>query len=66
VSLPWGVASYEAAKELLGDDYWSYGFEENRHVLDTFMRYHHEQGLSKEKVDPAKLFAPSTLELSRI
>jgi 4,5-dihydroxyphthalate decarboxylase len=66
VSLPWSVASYEAAKELLGDDYWSYGFETNRHVLDTFMRYHHEQGLSRQKVDPANLFASSTLELSRI
>ena len=66
VSLPWGVASYEAAKALLGDDYWSYGYEANRHVLDAFTRYHHAQGLSRERVDPASLFAPSTLDLSRI
>jgi 4,5-dihydroxyphthalate decarboxylase len=66
VSLPWGVASYEAAKELLGDDYWSYGFDANRHVLDTFTRYHHAQGLSQQRVDPASLFAASTLDLSRI
>jgi 4,5-dihydroxyphthalate decarboxylase len=66
VSLPWGVASYESAKALLGDDYWSYGFEANRHVLETFTRYHHEQGLSRERVDPAALFAASTLDLSRI
>jgi len=66
VSLPWGVANYEAAKELLGDDYWSYGFGANRHVLDAFTRYHHDQGLSKARVDPAALFAASTLDLSRI
>lgn len=66
VSLPWGVAAYEAAKALLGDDYWSYGYEPNRHVLDTFLRYHHEQGLSQHKVDSAALFARSSLDLSRI
>jgi 4,5-dihydroxyphthalate decarboxylase len=31
-------------------------------VLDTFLRYHHEQGLSHRRVTPEDLFAPSTLE----
>jgi hypothetical protein len=35
-------------------------------VLDAFTRYQHAQGLSRERVDPASLFAPSTLDLSRI
>jgi len=65
-SLPWGVAEFEAARELMGEDYWSYGFEPNRHVLDTFTRYHHDQGLSARKVDAAELFAPSTLDLTKI
>jgi 4,5-dihydroxyphthalate decarboxylase len=65
-SLPWSVANYEAARTLLGSDYWSYGFEANRHVLETFTRYHHRQGLSAQRVDPEQLFAPSTLDLTRI
>lgn len=66
VSLPWGVAEFEKARVLMGADYWSYGFEPNRHVLETFARYHHEQGLSARKVAPEELFAASTLDLTKI
>ena len=66
VSLPWPVAAYEQAKAALGDQYWSYGFERNRHVLETFTRYHHLQGLSQALVEAEHLFAPSTLDLSKI
>ena len=31
----------------MGDDFWPYGLERNRKTLETFLRYHHEQGLSK-------------------
>jgi 4,5-dihydroxyphthalate decarboxylase len=65
-SLPWGVAEFAAARALMGEDYWSYGVHPNRHVLEAFTRYHHEQGLSARKVSPDELFAPSTLELSKI
>jgi len=65
-SLPWGVAEFEAAKALMGEDYWSYGYEQNKHVLETFTRYHFEQGLSAVKVDPEKLFADSSLDLTKI
>ena len=36
------------------------------HVLETFARYHHEQGLSARKVAPEELFAASTLDLTKI
>jgi len=65
-SLPFGVSEVAAAKALMGEDFWSYGFEANRHVLETFTRYHHEQGLSAKKVAPEALFAPSTLDISKI
>lgn len=65
-SLPWGVRDFETAKKLMGEDYWSYGFDANRHVLETFTRYHHEQGLSPRKVDPKELFAASSLDLTKI
>jgi 4,5-dihydroxyphthalate decarboxylase len=66
VSLPWGVSEFHAARALMGEDYWSYGFEANRHVLETFTGYHHQQGLSARKVAPEELFARSTLDLSKI
>jgi 4,5-dihydroxyphthalate decarboxylase len=65
-SLPWGSLEFNAAKALMGDDYWSYGMAGNHHVLDAFTRYHHEQGVSARQVKPEELFHPSTLEFSKI
>ena len=64
--LPWQVAHVEEARRELGDDWWPYGFAANRAVLETFLRYHHEQGLSKKQLAPEDLFAPETLEAFRI
>ena len=64
--LPWLTAHLEEARALMGEDYWSYGFHANRHVLETFLRYHHEQGLSSRRLAPEELFAPETLEQFRI
>jgi 4,5-dihydroxyphthalate decarboxylase len=65
-SLPWGVAEFDATRSLMGEDYWSYGVEPNRHVLEAFTRYHHEQGLSARRVSLEELFIPSTFELTKI
>jgi 4,5-dihydroxyphthalate decarboxylase len=62
VSLPWLTKHVEDARALMGDDFWAYGFAPNRATLDTFLRYHHEQGLSKRKLEPEELFAPETME----
>jgi 4,5-dihydroxyphthalate decarboxylase len=64
--LPWANAHYEDAVRDMGRDYWPYGFEINRQVLETFLRYHHEQGLSKRRLEPEELFAPETLEAFKI
>jgi 4,5-dihydroxyphthalate decarboxylase len=64
--LPWQTAHVEEARRELGEDWWAYGFEPNRHVLETFLRYHHEQGLSKRRLAPEELFAPEALESFRI
>ena len=66
VTLPWAVAERSRVISLMGDDYWSYGVDANRHVLEVFLRYHHEQGLSKQQLAPEDLFAPSTLDLAKI
>jgi 4,5-dihydroxyphthalate decarboxylase len=46
----------------MGDDYWSYGFKQNRETLDTFLRYSHEQGLSKRRLRAEEIFVPETME----
>lgn len=60
--LPWMVAHLEETKRELGDDFWSYGFAKNRKTIETFLRYHHEQGLSKQLLKPEDLFAKESLE----
>jgi 4,5-dihydroxyphthalate decarboxylase len=64
--LPWLTAHVEATRALMGNDFWSYGLEPNRATLATFLRYHHEQGLSKQLLSPEELFAPESLESFRI
>jgi 4,5-dihydroxyphthalate decarboxylase len=64
--LPWTTAHVEEAKRELGEDWWPYGLEPNRDVLDTFLRYHHEQGLSGMRLQPEALFARETLESFKV
>ena len=66
VTLPWMVHHHNEAKALMGADYWPYGLGANKHVIETFSRYHFDQGLSKRKVAPEELFAASALDLSKI
>jgi 4,5-dihydroxyphthalate decarboxylase len=61
VMVPWLVAELEEARREMGEDWWPYGLEPNRKVLETFLRYHHEQGLSKHLRKPEELFARETL-----
>jgi 4,5-dihydroxyphthalate decarboxylase len=61
-TLPWLVAHVEEARTEMGDDYWSYGFQPNRKTLETFLRYSHEQGLSKRLLRPEEIFVPETME----
>ena len=65
VTLPWSVAELEVTQRLMGEDYWSYGFAENKHVLDTFTRYHYEQGISPRRVNAEELFYGPALELAK-
>jgi 4,5-dihydroxyphthalate decarboxylase len=66
VSLPWMVHHHNEAKALMGEDYWPYGLDANRHVIDKFADYHHGQGLSVRRVAAEELFARSSLDLSKI
>jgi 4,5-dihydroxyphthalate decarboxylase len=62
VTLPFVEEELRAARQLMGNDFWSYGLHANRKVLETFLRHHHAQGLSSRLVSPEELFHPSTHE----
>ncbi|MCF8094423.1 MAG: hypothetical protein K9J79_03590 [Desulfobacteraceae bacterium] len=61
-ALPWLHDEIERTKNTIQDDWWPYGVKENRHVLETFLRYHHDQGLSPRRMKVEELFAPETLD----
>ncbi|HTO61333.1 MAG TPA: ABC transporter substrate-binding protein [Bradyrhizobium sp.] len=66
VTLPFVEEQLHAARSLMGTDFWSYGVAPNVHVLDTFLRHHHAQGLSTRRVTVEELFHTGTLESARI
>lgn len=60
-SLPWLTDHLETTRRVMGDDYWSYGLAENRHVLEAAARYVFEQGLIDRPIaNVDALFAPET------
>ena len=65
-TLPFVEERLGEARGLLGEDFWSYGFEANRRTLDAFLAAHHAQGLSIRRLAPEELFHPTTLESHRI
>lgn len=64
--LAWLIPEIEEQREIFGEDFWPYGLDANRHVLETLVQYAYEQGLIKKKVDLKSLFTPNTLEDPKI
>ena len=62
----WQLFEYEETVELMGEDFWPYGFENNRKNLETFHSYLLEQGVIKSPVDLASLYAANTRDTFRI
>ncbi|MEQ9663481.1 MAG: ABC transporter substrate-binding protein [Parasphingopyxis sp.] len=58
--LPWQIAMVEDTIATMGSNWWPYGVEPNRAVIETFTRYHHEQGLSGRRLTVEEMFAPET------
>jgi 4,5-dihydroxyphthalate decarboxylase len=62
VTLPFVEERLKEARALMGEDFWPYGIESNRKVLDYFLDQHHAQGLSKRRVSVDELFHGTTYE----
>ena len=66
VTLPFVEEQLRRARALMGQDFWSYGVAANRHVLETFLRHHHAQGLSPRQLAVEELFHPATFETFKL
>ena len=66
VTLPFMEELVKAARETMGEDYWSYGIAANRKSLEYFLAQHHSQGLSSRLVSVEELFHPTTFEAYRM
>ena len=62
VTLPFVEEQLKAARETLGEDFWSYGVAPNLRTLQAFVRHHHGQGLSTRAMAVEEIFHPSTYE----
>jgi len=66
VTLPFVEEQLKAARDTMGEDYWSYGVAANRSTLDAFVRHHHVQGLSGRQMSVDEIFHPATYESYKI
>lgn len=64
--LPWVNEEIENTAKLMGKDFWPYGLEPNRKLLETFISYALEQGLLVSAIRSEDLFAKETLETFRV
>jgi 4,5-dihydroxyphthalate decarboxylase len=66
VTLPFVEEQLKAARDLMGEDFWSYGIAANRKALETFLKHHHAQSLSTREVKVEEMFHPGTHEAFKL
>ncbi|HEY7167982.1 MAG TPA: ABC transporter substrate-binding protein, partial [Candidatus Binatia bacterium] len=60
-TLPWLSWEREELQNIFGSDWWPYGIEPNRHVLESLIRYMGEQGLLARELEVEEVFAPNVV-----
>jgi 4,5-dihydroxyphthalate decarboxylase len=50
-------------RQIFHTDPWAYGLEANRHVLDKFLAYCYDQGVTARGIAPEEIFDSSTVKL---
>ena len=59
--LAWYGAQLEEERELFGDDAWPYNIKDNRHVLETIIRYAEMAGVTDRRLEIKDLFTESAV-----
>lgn len=60
-TLPWLAWEREQLREIFGPDWWPYGIEANRHVLEHLIRYMGEQDLLERSLKVEEVFVPNVV-----
>ena len=60
--VPWFPRLLDENLRLFTDDWFPHGVDANRTMIDTALRYHYEQGLSKRHMTPRDIFVPELLD----
>jgi 4,5-dihydroxyphthalate decarboxylase len=63
-ALPWYGQELEATREIMGNNFYSYGLKPNRKSVEALCRYSFEQGMSRRQLAIEELFAPEGLDLA--
>ena len=63
ISIVWKHRYMKDEESVFQGDPWAYGLERNKHVIEKFLSYCYDQGVSDRKMSPNELFDPSTWDL---
>ncbi|MEE8518621.1 MAG: hypothetical protein V3S98_05815, partial [Dehalococcoidia bacterium] len=61
--ISWVTALVDEQRALMGDDYWAYNIDANRHSLEALTHFAHQQGLTPYQVDYESFFSPEAAAL---
>ena len=61
--ISWVSAAVEEQRALMGEDYWPYNVEDNRHSLEALTLFAYQQGLTPYQVDYMSFFSPEAAAL---
>ena len=63
LSIVWKESYQEEERKLFQRDPYEYGLAKNRRVIENFLTYCYEQGITRRKIEPKELFSPMTWDL---
>ena len=58
---PWFSHLTTEDRAVLGEDWWPYGIDANRKAIESILRYHFEQGVTKRLFKIEEIFVPELL-----
>ena len=61
--ISWVTTAVEEQRALMGEDYWAYNVENNRHSLEALTLFAYQQGLTPYQVDYETFFSPAAAAL---